>query len=59
MKKLRYIFMMLLAVTIVSCEDDDITQLNDSVYAPATNIQGFGTSLAISKDKKAETIKVS
>ena len=51
--------MMLLAVTIFSCEDDDMTQLNDSVYAPATNIQGFGTSLAISKDKKAETINVS
>jgi hypothetical protein len=51
--------MMLLAVTIVSCEDDDMTQLNDAAYAPATNIQGFGTSLAISKDKKAETIEVS
>lgn len=59
MKELRYIFIMLLAVLVISCEDDDITKLNDAEYVPATNINGFGTTLAISKPQKAETITVS
>lgn len=59
MKKFRYIIVLFLAVLLFSCEDDDIIKLNDSEYVPATNIEGFGTTLAISKDKKAETITIS
>ena len=51
--------MIFIAVLIFSCEDDDIVKLNDSNYVPATNIQGFGTTLEISKAKKTETITVS
>lgn len=43
----------------MSCEDDDILKLNDTAYTPAANIQGFGTNLAISKDRKTEMITVS
>ncbi len=59
MKKLRYILIIFLAVLLFSCEDDDIVKLNDSQYVPATNIEGFGTTLAISKAKKSETLTVS
>jgi hypothetical protein len=59
MKKLRYILVIFFAVLIFSCEDDDIVKLNDSEYVPATNIEGFGTTLAISKAKKSETLTVS
>ena len=50
---------MFLAVSLFSCEDDDIVQLNSADYVPATNIQGFGTTLAISKVQKTETITIS
>ncbi len=56
MKNIKYILILLLAVSLFSCEDDDMVQLNDSEYVPATNIVGFGTTLEISKDKKTETI---
>ena len=59
MKKFKYIVILFLAILFFSCEDDDIIQLNDSAYVPATNIEGFGSTLAISKDKKAETINIS
>lgn len=48
-----------LAVSFFSCDDDDIVQLNNSEYTPATNVEGFGTTLAISKATKTETIQVS
>ncbi len=50
---------MFFAVLVLSCENDDIVQLNNAEYVPATNIQGFGTTLAISKPQKAETITIS
>lgn len=59
MKKLRYLLIAFLAITFIACEDDDIIQLNDSEYKSANNIEGFGTTLAISKAQKAETINVS
>ena len=59
MKRFRYIIVLFLAVLLFSCEDDDIIKLNESEYMPATNIEGFGTTLDISKDKKEETIKIS
>ncbi|MGZ2369737.1 SusE domain-containing protein [Ancylomarina sp. YFZ004] len=59
MKNIKYILILLLAVSFFSCDDDDILQLNDSNYTPATNIEGFGETLAISKAGKAETIQVS
>ena len=59
MKNIKYILILLLAVSFFSCDDDDIVQLNDANYTPATNIEGFGESLAISKATKAETIQVS
>ncbi|RXQ96275.1 hypothetical protein EO244_05430 [Ancylomarina salipaludis] len=59
MKNLKYILILLLAVSLFSCEDDDILKLNDSKYMPATNITGFGETLIISKAIKAETIQVS
>jgi hypothetical protein len=59
MKNLRYILIFFLAIAIVSCEDDDLLKLNDSEYIPASNIEGFGSNLAISKDRKTETITVS
>lgn len=59
MKKLRYIIILFLAIIAFSCEDDDIVKLNDSEYVPATNIQGFGTTLALSKAQKTNTITIS
>lgn len=59
MKKLRYLIVAFLAVAIFSCSEDEIVKLNDAEYVPATNIQGFGTTLALSKAKKADVIKVS
>ena len=59
MKNIRYIIISLLAVFLFSCNEDDIIQLNDSEYVPVANIQGFGTTLEISKDKKAEMLTIS
>ncbi|MGD9929741.1 MAG: SusE domain-containing protein [Mangrovibacterium sp.] len=59
MKKFKYLLIACLTITLFACEDDDIVKLNDSEYVPATNIQGLGTTLEISKDKKAETLTVS
>uniref|UniRef100_UPI003567C6FD SusE domain-containing protein n=1 Tax=Ancylomarina sp. TaxID=1970196 RepID=UPI003567C6FD len=59
MKNIKYILILLLAVSFFSCDDDDIVQLNEAKYTPATNIEGFGETLAISKATKAETIQVS
>ena len=59
MKNIKYILILLLAVSFFSCDDDDIVKLNDSEYTPATNIDGFGETLAISKATKAESIEVS
>ncbi|WP_430973089.1 SusE domain-containing protein [Sunxiuqinia rutila] len=59
MKKFKYLLIACLAVTLFSCEDDDIVKLNDSEYVPASIIEGFGSTLEISKPKKAETITVS
>jgi len=59
MKNFKYILILLLAVSFFSCEDDDILKLNDSEYMPATNISGFGETLAISKATKTENIEVS
>ncbi|MDQ1771946.1 hypothetical protein GQR60_05085 [Labilibaculum sp. A4] len=59
MKNIKYILILLLAVSFFSCDDDDIVKLNNSEYMPATNIEGFGTTLAISKATKAEIIQVS
>ena len=59
MKNLKYILILFLAFSFSSCDDDDIIKLNESDYVPATNITGFGTNLAISKDKKAEIIEIS
>ncbi|MCZ4694737.1 hypothetical protein DWB61_15400 [Ancylomarina euxinus] len=59
MKNFKYILILLLAVSFFSCEDDDILKLNDSKYMPATNITGFGETLAISKATKTETIEIS
>jgi len=59
MKNFKYILILLLAVSFFSCEDDDILKLNDSKYMPATNISGFGETLAISKATKTESIQVS
>ncbi|RZT91847.1 SusE-like outer membrane protein [Ancylomarina subtilis] len=59
MKNFKYILILLLAVSLFSCEDDDILKLNESEYVPASNIAGFGETLAISKAIKAETIQVS
>jgi hypothetical protein len=59
MKNIKYILILLLAVSLFSCDDDDIVQLNDANYTPATNIAGFGKTLAISKAMKAESIEVS
>lgn len=58
MKNIKYILILLLAVSFFSCEDDDIIKLNDSNYEPASNITGFGSTLNISKDIKAESIKI-
>lgn len=58
MKNIKYILILLLAVSFFSCDDDDITKLNDSNYEPASNITGFGSTLNISKDIKAESIKI-
>ncbi|MFT5748843.1 MAG: hypothetical protein ACI93S_000090 [Ancylomarina sp.] len=58
MKNIKYILILLLAVSFSSCDDDDIVKLNDSEYTPATNIEGFGETLAISKATKAESIEV-
>jgi len=58
MKNIKYILILLLAVSLFSCEDDDIIKLNDSNYEPASNITGFGSTLNISKDIKAESIKI-
>ncbi len=58
MKNIKYILILLLAVSVFSCEDDDILKLNDSNYTPATNISGFGSTLAISKATKAEEIQI-
>ena len=59
MKNLKYIILSLLAILAFSCEDDDIIKLNNSEYMPATNIQGFGSTLQISKDQKTSTIEIS
>ena len=59
MKNIKYMLILLLAVSFFSCDDDDITKLNNSEYVPASNIDGFGETLDISKAKKAETIKIS
>ncbi|MGQ1784380.1 SusF/SusE family outer membrane protein [Saccharicrinis sp. GN24d3] len=59
MKNIKYVLILLLAVSIFACEDDDILKLNDSKYTPATNISGFGENLAISKATKTESIEVS
>ncbi|BAX81312.1 MAG: SusE domain-containing protein [Labilibaculum antarcticum] len=58
MKNIKYILILLLAIGFSSCDDDDILQLNDSEYTPATGINGFGETLAISKATKGETIQV-
>jgi hypothetical protein len=59
MKNIKYILILLLAVSFFSCDDDDITKLNNAKYVPASNITGFGTTLNISKATKAESIKIS
>ena len=59
MKNIKYLLILFLAVSFFSCDDDDIVKLNDSEYTPATSIEGLGTNLAISKDKKADNIVVS
>lgn len=59
MKNIKYILILILAVSFFSCDDDDIVKLNSSEYSPATNIVGFGETLAISKATKAETIQIS
>lgn len=59
MKNIKYLLILLLAIGFSSCDDDDILKLNDSEYVPATNIKGFGETLAISKATKAETIQIS
>ncbi|PXY01238.1 hypothetical protein DF185_11370 [Marinifilum breve] len=58
MKNIKYILILLLAVSFFSCDDDDIIKLNDSNYESASNITGFGSTLNISKDIKAESIKI-
>ena len=58
MKNIQYILILFLALSIFSCEDDDILKLNESKYTPATNIMGFGETLAISKATKTESIEV-
>ncbi|TDO01302.1 SusE domain-containing protein [Sunxiuqinia elliptica] len=59
MKKFKYLLIACLAISLFSCEDDDIVKLNDSEYVPASNIEGFGTTLEISKPQKAETVTIS
>lgn len=59
MKNIKYILILLLAVSFFSCDDDDIVQLDKTKYTPATNIVGFGETLAISKATKAESIEIS
>lgn len=59
MKNIKYILILLLAVSFFSCDDDDVVTLNNSEYTPATSIEGFGETLAISKATKTETIQVS
>lgn len=58
MKNIKYILILLLAVSFFSCDDDDILKLNDSKYMPVTDVSGFGETLAISKATKTEMIKV-
>lgn len=58
MKKLRYLIIAFLVVAAYSCKDEEIIKLDDSRYVPVKDIQGFGTTLSLSKAKKAETLKV-
>lgn len=58
MKNIKYILILLLAVSLFSCDDEDIVQLDETMYTPATNIEGFGETLAISNDTKDESVEI-
>ncbi|MRT93680.1 SusE domain-containing protein [Ancylomarina sp. 16SWW S1-10-2] len=59
MKNIKYIFILLLAVSFFSCDDDDDVKLDETEYTAASDIAGFGETLAISKATKTETIDIS
>ncbi len=53
MKNIKYILILILAVSLFSCDDEDITQINPNDYkAPVVESSLDGTSYVLTKDTK-------